>query len=89
MRRLLALAVLAVSACHGHDHTFDTFEACVEDHTADGLSEANSITHCLVDYPFGDGLTTMAECVEYVTEHGGYPDSRDEGCADFLEMTGP
>lgn len=89
MRLFLAMAVLAVSACHGdHDHPFETFMACVDEHTDEGLTEPQSIAHCLIDYPFGDGLTTQAECEEYVELNGDYADSREEGCMLFLEELG-
>ncbi len=31
---------------------------------------------------------TLTACVDYVTANGGYQESRDEACADFLAMSG-
>lgn len=88
---ILALSLALPLAACGDDggESYDTLAACVDDHVEEGLPEANAITHCLVDYPFGDGLTTQQECVDYVTDHGGYPDSVDEACTDFIAETGP
>jgi len=89
MRLLIIIALCAAIAACGDHHgdSFDTLAACVADHTGEGLSEPNSLTHCLVDYPFGDGLTTEAECIDFLTDEG-YEDSAAEACADFIEETG-
>jgi hypothetical protein len=89
MRLFLSLALLLpLAACSGDDgESFATLTECVDDHVEEGLPEANAITHCLVDYPFGDGLTTQAECEEFLVDEG-YEDSSVEACTDFIEETG-
>jgi hypothetical protein len=94
--RLLSLSLslalfLPLAAACGNDsgaENYDTLQECVTDHVTEGLSEPHAITHCLVDFPFGDGLTTQQECIDYVTANGDYPDSRDEACTDFITETG-
>jgi hypothetical protein len=90
MRSFLIISAFAfVAACGGHEEeNYDNLGDCVTDHVAEGLPEAHAITHCLVDYDFAPDFTTEAECVAWVTDHGGYPDSRDEACADYIAETG-
>jgi hypothetical protein len=85
---LLVTTFLAIAPACGHDgdgHTFATLTECVEE--GHDLEEVEGIAHCLIDQGFGDGLTTVEECVAWVTDNGGYPDSRDEACALFIEET--
>ena len=90
---LLALALsTGIAACGGGGNggeSYDNLMDCVTDHTmTDGLTEAQAITHCLVDFDFGQDFTDQAGCVQYVTDNGGYPDSRDAACTDYFVQTG-
>jgi len=89
---VLALALsTSIAACGGGNggESYDNLMACVTDHTmTDGLTEAQAITHCLVDFDFGQDFTDQAGCVQYVTDNGGYPDSRDAACMDYFVQTG-
>jgi hypothetical protein len=86
---LLAIATgltLTLAAC-GDDHSHETLEDCVEEHTTDeGLPEAQAIVTCLVDH-LDVSFTTLAECVAYVEDNGGYA-SADVACEDYLRQTG-
>lgn len=88
----LAVALsIGIAACTGGNggESYDNLMDCVTDHTmTDGLTEAHAITHCLVDFDFGQDFTDQAGCVQYVTDHGGYPDSRDAACTDYFVQTG-
>lgn len=90
LRSLVAL-VLAVGAFGCGDSTeeesFDNLVDCVDDHSS--LTEPQAITHCLVDFPdLHPDFADMQACVDFVTENGGYPDSRDAACADYFDQTG-
>jgi hypothetical protein len=83
---LLTLGLLG--GC-GHDddaHAFENLTECVVDHAS--LGEPQSIAHCLVDFPeLHPTFADQAACVAWVTENGGYPNSRDAACVDyFLEL---
>ena len=82
----LALAT-SVTACGGDDtESYANLEECVTDHTVnEGLTEAHAITTCLHDH-LDVTFDTVQECVDYVTNNGGYPDSRDAACADLLSQ---
>ncbi len=80
-------ATIGLPRLRGDGHTFATLTECVEE--GHDLPEAQGIAHCLIDQGFGDGITTVEDCVAYVTANGGYPDSRDEACADFIAETQP
>src|SRR5215216_969065 len=95
MRVLPALALAASlvlsAACGGDDDDEEAFEDlpdCVEDHLS--LGEAEAITHCLVDFPdLHPEFETVDDCVSWVADQAdGYPDSRDDACADYFEETG-
>lgn len=82
----LALALLVpLAACSGDDAPeFDNLPDCVVDHI--DLGEAESITHCLIDFPYlHPEFADEAECVAWVEDNGGYPDSRDAACTDYFE----
>jgi len=90
----LALALLATLtlACGGHDHEaqYDNLEDCVIDHTVEeGLTEAQAITTCLLDHldQLNLDFATVEECVAYVTDNGGYPNSRQEACEAYIAET--
>lgn len=81
--------VMALAACgDGEDEeNFDNLPDCVDDHAS--LGEAEAIAHCLVDFPdLHPEFADQAECVEFVTNNGGYPDSREEACMDYFEEVG-
>ncbi len=81
----------AIAACgdDGGGESYDNLMDCVTDHTmTDGLTEPHAITHCLVDFDFGQDFTDQAGCVQFVTDNGGYPDSRDAACTDYFVQTG-
>lgn len=86
----LALALSLSAACGGDDddeESFDNLPDCVEDHMS--LGEAEAIAHCLVDFPdLHPEFADVDECVAWVTDNGGYPDSREDACADYFEETG-
>jgi hypothetical protein len=87
IKTILAAAVLsmAVGACHGHGHDFENLPECVDDHI--DLGEAQSIAHCLYDFPeLHPTFADQQECVDWVEDNGGYPDSRDAACADYLSQ---
>ncbi len=94
MRQVIAYLALSVSlslvaACGGDDdeESFDNLPDCVADHAS--LGEAESITHCLVDFPdLHPEFADVDACIAWVTDNVGYPDSRDAACADYFEETG-
>jgi hypothetical protein len=94
MRLVLSLCAstfltLSLAACGGDggEH-YDTLEDCVADHVSEGLSEPHAITHCLVDFPdLHSDFANLADCLDFVTANGGYPDSRDDACADYFVET--
>lgn len=77
-----------LTGCGGSDEeSFDNLPDCVDDHSS--LTEAEAIAHCLVDFPdLHPEFANQQECVDFVTENGGYPDSRDDACTDYFEETG-
>ena len=83
---LLCLGPLA--ACGGdHEEGFDNLPDCVEDHI--DLGEAESIAHCLVDFPdLHPVFADEQECVDWVADNGGFPDSREDACTDYFEEMG-
>jgi hypothetical protein len=86
---ILALSSSLVFAACSDDHgeSFDNLPDCVEDHS--GLGEAEAIAHCLIDFPdLHPDFGTEQECIDWVADNGGYPDSREEACADYFEETG-
>lgn len=82
---------LLVTACGGggtEEEQYDNLEDCVIDHSQnEGLTEQQSITTCLLDHLDAMNLDfqTVAECVDYVTNNGGYPDSRDAACQAYID----
>ena len=92
MRSFIATALfissMLLAACGGDDgDSFDNLPDCVADHI--DLGEAESITHCLIDFPeLHPEFADQQACVDWVTDNGGYPDSRDDACADYFEETG-
>jgi hypothetical protein len=83
------VACLTFAAC-GDDHdeeSYDNLPDCVEDHVAEGLTEVQAVTHCLVDYDFPPDFADQAACVAYVSGEG-FPDSADAGCMAYFEETG-
>lgn len=93
-QRFAALALFMLTslclACGGDDdgeeESFDNLPDCVEDH--EGLGEAEAIAHCLVDFPdLHPEFQNIDDCVDWVADNGGYPDSRDDACADYFEET--
>ena len=72
----------------GEEENYDNLPDCVTDHVEEGLTEAQAIAHCLVDYDFHPELADQAACVTYVSENGGYADSRDEACTIYFDETG-
>ena len=87
MRIALAVAAVLVTACgHSHDD-YETFMACVADHTgAEGLTEVQAVATCLVDH-IAEEFATLQECLDYVIANGDYPNSRMEACTIYLEQT--
>jgi len=66
---------------------FDNLVDCVNDHPM--LTEAHAIAHCLVDFPdLHPDFPDQQSCVDWVTDNGGYPDSRDAACTDYFTETG-
>lgn len=88
MRSFLITSAFAfVAACGGDEESFDNLPDCVEDHAS--LGEPESIAHCLVDFPdLHPDFADQQACVDWVTDNGGYPDSRDEACTIYFEETG-
>lgn len=89
MARLIltsSLVTLALLGC-GHDHdeeSFDNLPDCVVDHAS--LGEAQSIAHCLVDFPeLHPTFADLQECVDWVADNGGYEATREAACADYFE----
>lgn len=80
---------LAATACGDHHHNdYDSLEACMVDHTqVESLPELEALTVCLVDH-YDLDWQTAAECEAYVEAHGGYPASRAEACARYIQEKG-
>ena len=88
---VLLFPLALASACgddeEGGGESFDTLVECVDDHLA--LGEAESIAHCLVDFPdLHGGLADQAACEAFVEANGGYPDNREAACLDYFEEVG-
>ncbi len=84
-----SLGLMGLGACGDeHGESFENLPDCVVDHAS--LGEAESIAHCLVDFPeLHPGFADEAACVAWVETNGGYPNSREAACADyFLETSG-
>jgi hypothetical protein len=86
----LLSALPGAIACGGDDEgeeSFDNLPDCVADHAS--LGEAESITHCLIDFPdLHPEFADEQECVDWVADNGGYADSRAAACADYFEEMG-
>jgi len=81
------LTALASCGGSGEDEHFDNLPDCVADHGS--LPEPEAIAHCLVDFPdLHPDFADQQECVDWVTDNGGYPNSRDDACTDYFEETG-
>jgi hypothetical protein len=80
---------LAATACDEHaHHDYDSLEACMVDHTqVESLPELEALTVCLVDH-YDLDWQTAAECEAYVEAHGGYPASRAQACATYIQEKG-
>jgi hypothetical protein len=91
MRLAIFISIGLLAACSnnsGAEH-YDTLQDCVTDHVTEGLSEPHAITHCLVDFPnLHDDFADIGECVSFVTDNGGYPDSRQAACEDYFFQLG-
>lgn len=86
----LTLAFAQSTACRGGDdeeESFDNLPDCVAGH--ESLGEMRAITHCLVDFPdLHPDFATQEECVAWIGDNGGYPDTRDAACTDYFEEIG-
>jgi hypothetical protein len=85
MRYFIVAAVLALTACGDEEESFDNLPDCVADHAS--LGEPQAIAHCLLDF-FDMNFADQAACVQYVTDNGGYPNSRDMACMLYFQMHG-
>jgi hypothetical protein len=85
---LLALPALSACGDDGGEEQYDNLEECVVDHTVEeGLTEQQAITTCLLDHldQLNLDFADVAECVDYVTNNGGYADSRDAACQAYID----
>ena len=84
-----ALAITtAIAGCgDDHDHLdYDSLEDCMVDHTqVEMLPELEALTVCLVDH-FDLDWPTAAACEAYVTDHGGFPSTRVQACAEYIRQ---
>jgi hypothetical protein len=88
LRAAAAVLLLALTACgeDDHGHTFDNLPDCVADHIE--LGEAESIAHCLYDFPdLHPEFADVDECVAWVDDEG-YPESSEAACEDYFEEMG-
>ena len=85
---ILAGIIISFTGCGMEDEeNFDNLPDCVVDHSS--LTEPQAIAHCLYDFPdLHPEFANQEECVAWVTDNGGYPDSREEACADYLAELG-
>ncbi len=86
----VSLLILPQAAACGDstpEESFDNLPDCVADHAS--LGEPESIAHCLVDFPeLHPDFADQAECVAWVTDNGGYPNSVDAACEDYFVEIG-
>lgn len=92
----LALALAASCGGGGDDESYDTFQACFDDHHGEeGYDAMQAITICTLDHPVkGVDLefATAAECVTYVTANlttGSATTAEIQaGCDDYITQKG-
>ena len=85
---IILSCIVSFAGCGMEDEeNFDNLPDCVADHSS--LTEPQAIAHCLYDFPdLHPDFATQEECVTWVTDNGGYPDSRDAACTDYFAELG-
>ena len=81
--KLLFLTV-PLAICLGCGDSKSDLEKCVDEHKAEKLTETDAIGECLVD-ELMQSFATQADCEAYVAAHGGFADSKVEGCKRYFE----
>src|SRR4051812_19348910 len=79
---LSLLGLIGFSGC-GSSST-QTLQSCVEDHMKEKLSEADSITECLVD-ELAKTFATQPDCEAFASANGAYGTSKTEACQHYFQ----
>jgi hypothetical protein len=94
MRLACAALLLAVAACHDHEHDpYDNFQDCFDAHTMEeSLLVNEAIVVCCLDHPIA-GMTqpvcgaTEADCTTYLGTNltsGATMDEKSAACAQYI-----